>query len=956
MKNTLVCCFMLLLTLPVWAGWQHSVTNYSRHTYKAASQNWMTTQCANGWMYFANNKGLLEFDGSNWAVYPIHNAKMRAVKFGNDGRIYVGGLQQFGYFVPNGLGQLDYICLSDSIERRYVGNIWNIHNLGERIYFQSDHRMLYFEKDRIHRVECRDMHYSTLIDGQLYAAAQGLFVLKNDSLIRLPNTEKMVNNLTERCVGLYSIHNKLLVVGTHEVFFYDKGEKVPFDIAFNEELKGKHIFCSAFNGKVLSLGTVQDGVLLLDLETRETGHISTHNGLQNKTILSQYFDREGNLWLGLDNGITCIHAYPSILRSCVGIGSGYTSSLYQGKLYLGTNQGIFTTEYPLPAYREHPTVPLKETSGQIYSMTQHDDKLFCTGVTGLWVVDGNNCYKLPGIRGVWQVKTLSNPNQMIAATYIGMYIIEKQSNGKWQVNGRVKGQEGKFSAKTLAIEPATDALWMANKEDGVHRAIYSQEQNIILQQKCYNNSLLPKGNNVCVCPIDGQMVVASREGLFYYNPQRDTLEHAERWENLMDGCTSYTYLKQDKQRNIWYVANGALKLLRYDNLKGEYYRHKNEVFMKDALIEDFEHVCTLSDEEVLIGGEEGFYMLNLKQTQTQKYPLNLQVRHVYLKGMKDSLVYGHSYLPNPKTLKIPYRHNSIRIDYGTNNYDPSTSLYYSCKLEGPVSDTWSQAGENTAKEYTALPEGNYTFYVRTDAGGEEPLIAKLKFEILPPWYRTWWSNLIYFLLAGIAIYLFYQRLTKSSKQLVIQKEQELLRQQEAYEQESSLKDQRIGLLEEENLQAELRHKSEELVRTTLNIVRKNEILQEIKKEVMDLSHAINENNLVSLRRKTLRLIGQIDTNIEHDNDLQAFQSTFDSVHHDFFRRLEEMHPELNNKEKLLCAYIKMNLLSKEIAPLMNISLRGVEISRYRLRKKLGLEEGTNLAEYLQKFGAIKNVP
>ena len=83
--------------------------------------------------------------------------------------------------------------------------------------------------------------------------------------------------------------------------------------------------------------------------------------------------------------------------------------------------------------------------------------------------------------------------------------------------------------------------------------------------------------------------------------------------------------------------------------------------------------------------------------------------------------------------------------------------------------------------------------------------------------------------------------------------------------------------------------------------------------------------------------------------MTIYRHSFDSVHHDFFKKLEEAYPELNNKEKLLCAYIKMNLLSKEIAPLLNISLRGVEISRYRLRKKLGLEEGANLAEFLQKF-------
>ena len=188
-----------------------------------------------------------------------------------------------------------------------------------------------------------------------------------------------------------------------------------------------------------------------------------------------------------------------------------------------------------------------------------------------------------------------------------------------------------------------------------------------------------------------------------------------------------------------------------------------------------------------------------------------------------------------------------------------------------------------------------------------------------------------------------------NQHLLMQKELELYRQKQEFKKESELKDQKIDSLKEENLQAELSHKSEELIRTTWNIVRKNEMLMGIKKEVLGISHSISEENLVSLRRKTLRLLGQIETNIEHDDDLQAFQSTFDSVYHDFFRKLEEAYPELNNKDKLLCAYIKMNLLSKEIAPLLNISLRGVEISRYRLRKKLGLEEGENLAEFLQRF-------
>jgi FixJ family two-component response regulator len=108
--------------------------------------------------------------------------------------------------------------------------------------------------------------------------------------------------------------------------------------------------------------------------------------------------------------------------------------------------------------------------------------------------------------------------------------------------------------------------------------------------------------------------------------------------------------------------------------------------------------------------------------------------------------------------------------------------------------------------------------------------------------------------------------------------------------------------------------------------------------------------MVSVKRKVVRLINQIDTNIKHDGDLEAFQDSFDAVHHDFFQILNTRYPDLTNKDRVLCAYIKMNLLSKEIAPLLNISVRGVEIRRYRLRKKLGLDEKENLADFLQHLG------
>src|SRR5574344_1082805 len=127
--NRYFCMVVVVLSLcaQLKAGWQRPIANYSRHTYKAGTQNWNIAQHSNGWIYIANNKGLLEYDGVQWNTYPINNAKTRALKIGADRRIYIGGMGQFGYFEPNNLGGLVYTCLSDSLPpQRGVGIIWKI--------------------------------------------------------------------------------------------------------------------------------------------------------------------------------------------------------------------------------------------------------------------------------------------------------------------------------------------------------------------------------------------------------------------------------------------------------------------------------------------------------------------------------------------------------------------------------------------------------------------------------------------------------------------------------------------------------------------------------------------------------------------------------------------------------------------------------------------------------------
>ncbi|MGB1121690.1 MAG: helix-turn-helix transcriptional regulator, partial [Saprospiraceae bacterium] len=156
----------------------------------------------------------------------------------------------------------------------------------------------------------------------------------------------------------------------------------------------------------------------------------------------------------------------------------------------------------------------------------------------------------------------------------------------------------------------------------------------------------------------------------------------------------------------------------------------------------------------------------------------------------------------------------------------------------------------------------------------------------------------------------------------------------------------ISKLQRDKLESEIRFKNQELAITTMNLVQKGEFLLKLKEELNKILNDTNEPKTKKAIRKTIKLLNQ---NAELDKDWEQFAQHFDQVHEDFLKRLRDTYPQLTPKDQRLCTYLKMNLSTKEIAPLMNISVRGVEISRYRLRKKIELPTETNLNEFMMNF-------
>ena len=943
MRSTLLTLLLFLsTTINAQMYWQRIVVNYNRHTYDAGSQNWNIAQHHNGWLYFANNKGLLEFDGQYWNCYPLpHQTKMRSVNIGSDNKIYVGGLKEFGYFSPNKTGGLDYKSLSKDINSHTVSNIWNVHILNNKVYFQGDRYLFCYEKGKVSIIDCDGIYSTGIVNNRLYINNyRGISWLNGKKPMLIPGSQAFGNYSV---VAFLPYQGKVLIVtAEHGMFLFDGKKFTPFSSDINKKLSGARLTCAAIKGKTLAIGSVDEGLCLVNLSNGKAEEINIMNGLQNKSLLSIAFDHDSNLWLGLDNGIDYVALNTNLffLNSKVtNIGSGYCSQYYHGKLYLGTNQGIQESNIPTSGDMFAQMKKLPTLTGLTHCIYQYDNKLFCGGRNFFAMIDGGQVHHFSQ-RGVWHIQAIGkNADIILISTYWGLQVLRKQ-NGTWTLSNKIEGV--KTSAKTMYMEPESGNVWIANKTDGLWRLTLDTRFTKVLRKKNYNSPALPKGDNVLVSKIGKDIIVASRKGLFRYDDNKDALVPAHDLEKMLDGHGIYTYLKQEPNGRIWYVANGILKCR--DSKTGHKYS-----YWKDLMIEDFEDVYSPNNLQTIIGTEDGFALIDHTKKLAPRQKLQLQIRKLFITSSKDSLVYGKSIDNAPADIRIDYRNNSIRIEYGCNSYNPTQAISYSYKLKG-YNKHWSEYTTATSKEYTDLPEGTYTFELRLRPdSGNEAIQTSITFTILPPWYRTWWAYLLYIALFCYAIYYGYRRYQKGRERLIRLKDAEMNRQKTVLERDLNEKKKQIDKLEEEKLRDELNYKSDELVKTTLNVVRKNEILQKIKKDAESLSHTINDGNLVNIRRGMLRLITQIDTNIEHDSDLDNFQNSFDAVHNDFFKKLGEMFPQLTNKDKMLCAYIKMNLMSKEIAPLLNISVRGVEISRYRLRKKLDLDEKDNLAEYLQKL-------
>ena len=937
----------------LFAEWSNFIINYNKSLYGKGSQTWQIASYNENWVYFANKNGVLQYDGNNWTVFPLRNGfDVRSVLPSTaQKRIYVGGINEFGYFEPGERGRLVYTCLSDSItgEERTIGNVWGIHEADNILYMQGDGQIIkllngkYTVIDSEHKIDC-----SNMVKGVLYIGTDnGVMVLIGNTLFPLRGAEPL---MSKRIRGIIPHQAGVIVATAYDGLFYCDGETtVPYTIGIENFIAQNEIFCVATSGNLIALGTVHKGIVLLNKKDMNIKFFNENNGLQNNTVLSVAFDPYGNLWAGLDSGIdyvclssslTNLYSYP------YSFGTGYDAALSGSNLYLATNRGLYYTQYPVVLNENRPQIhAVPHSSGQVWSFQKINNQLFCLHDRGVFLVEGLTMKRIGNISGAWTCQLVDGTDdRMYVGVYDGLYLLARTGR-EWTVVRKIEGTTESFR---FFQQESARVLWMSNQSRCLRIELDVNLTSVVRQTLYGISDGFPPERDMRISKIGGRVVFSTAEGIFKYNQHNNRMEPAQDINNLMNG-SGHHFAVSEYNNHIIGLSQREISISDIVTYKKGASTMVIPIDIPTVeLVQGAERLVPLADSLIIIPNDYGFALARIPTARNpQSYSKGVYIHNVFISHPRDSLIFTGNFLGNKETPDVPYSLNAIRIEYGISSFTHSDDVSYQYRLDN---NEWSDFTQSMMKEYSNISEGTHVFEVKAVFTDAISATDTFVFRILPPWYRTHAAYACYLGFLFVLLWALYKwddiRVKRKKQQAIVEKDKEMHEKEKEFERENARKERQIIQLEKDKLEHDLHYKSQEMANLMINFVRKNEILTEIKSDLFKVMLAVKGNSVKDTRQMLLVVSNKIDSNIQTDDVLKRIEEQFDLVHNNFMKRLQERHPDLSLNERMMCAYIKMNLSSKEIAPLLNISIRGVETVRYRIRKKFLLEHDESLTDYL----------
>ena len=826
-KSLIILPVFMLLVLGLQAQHELGVLplkTYSSKEYGALPQNWGITQDHRGFIYVANEEGVLEFDGEHWRKIMISDQanRGRSISFGFNKRVYVGARDEFGYLHPDKNGVLHFVSLVpllDSTLREAVGDIWNIVATNKGVYFRSRTNVFFYDGKQIKPIKSPyPIHRIYPMDNGIIASVRvrGLCIPKGDSLVPLVNGSYFLKDTVIPDVyGIVPWGKKMLAVCRIKgliVFTIDNHGVInhqPLLPILPGNLKAN--FSNVFDLKVLdnnifTIATEGDGVCFFTKDGKLIRKITTAVGLSDDVITNQFCDRSGYLWLSHSNGITAVMTqspYEKFTKETSGLDGAVESVIrFNKRIYAATQSGLYMSELPVAEgsfldfiSTKFVRIAAEGLNTQCFHLsvfkTKEDSLLLICANDGVYQLNTANAVSRISKCLPWAtLQPQGQGNTMLIAHESGIMALSFDK-GKWNDLGNFPS----IQAECKNFSQDTDSnIWVGTIRDGVFMIqrpeLWEEGLQNIKVIHLDTTSNLSYGKPNFIMAAGNKIFAGTSNGVFSYMPDTKRFDYDSA---INKKCTSYEMfihrLSFEAGGNLWSVVmhdEGKWSEVRFVNLTtgrecSPWADDQREII--NALHHEEDGVSWL-------GGTIGLLRYREKAA-VQTSVFNTYIR--WVQSAQDTL-FGGTWLnndivvPNQPESLIPvlkYRQNSLLFRFAAISPNSELGLKYSYWLEGSDEKSWSDWSATSEKEYTFLHEGTYRLHVRAkDVFGNISTEDVYEFVILPPWYRTIWAYLLYLLLFALFVWMAIHVSTRSLQKIIKERTAEIVKQKDVIEQKN----------------------------------------------------------------------------------------------------------------------------------------------------------------------------
>ena len=922
------------------------VFNYNTTNYKAGNQNWAIAQDNNEVMYFANNQGLLSFDGVNWKLHKLPNNRgVKSIfidKHDNSEKIYVGSFEEFGYFERNAANILVYHSLKHLVnDYTFVNDeIWTILNHDNTVYFQSFSSYFTYRNNKVtaHKSNPSPLFFFDL-QNKLFAQLikDGLHQLKDNKFERVITRDQLSD---DDVVGMISLDSTDLIVTSKYGFFKlnsDERSVGKWQTSVDDELQDAVVNrVVTISDSLFVIGTINNGIYAISNKGKLAWHINRKNGLNNNTVLGLYKDKVGNLWAALDNGISNIQLHYDISifePSDIQIGMVEDMLITESKTYVATNQGVYLYNPSIKSFTQLPAFNI-----QTWYIKQIGKQIIAGHNKGASFIENNSQTLIKGSStGGTDIKevTINGQEALIETTYSFLSVFLKDNADMWQFSHNIS--DGFVDLATNLEVDHTGNLWLNHMYKGIYRLRLDDEIKRVVEKEYFDRlDSLSTPTPLHVMKLRGRVVMSDGNAFYTYDDISQKIIPFAQLNSQLPLLAETNRIVTVNDQLFWFIKNNEYVLVEYNlgsyNIKDKvpFSIFNNPPNQGRSNI----YIDNNGASYFCLNGGIAKYNFIEKNNEESK---NLILQSVWSYNRKENT---NNYHPLDDLNVFEFSENTIGFNFVYPEFSKRT-FKVECFLEN-YDTQWIPTNNQLSITYANLPANHYTLKARiVNDLGEETAQLSFQFEIKHPWYQTSWAYILYIalviLIASSLTTLYIRYAIRRNTKTFEEQEQKRLAQLNNQEKQ-------IATLKSERLQADLSHKSKELASATMLIINHEDFLNDLKKD-------IQQNALTGKMQKkqSEQLIEKINQNLSEEDEWSVFQENFDLIHKNFFRNLKSTYPDLTPADLRLCALLRLNYTTKEIARMQNLSLRGVEAARYRLRKKIDIQENEDLVSFMINF-------